>query len=61
MYGFQVHLEVIRDGKPVMEWRDVHPANGEPYRYATRGEAEGMARMCYGNDPSVVRVIEFAE
>jgi hypothetical protein len=57
-YRFQVLLETRVNGVPVKEWKDVHPTGGQPYEYDTRREAEDMARMCYGNDPSIVRVRE---
>jgi hypothetical protein len=59
-YRFQVHLDVGRINE---RWEYVHP-NGrqnEPYTYVTRREAEDMARMCYGNDPSLVRVVEIED
>jgi hypothetical protein len=54
-YRFQVRLDV---GKKTERWEDVHPVGGAPYQYATRAEAENMARICYGNDPAIVRVRE---
>lgn len=57
-YRFQVHLDV---GQKTDRWSDVHPTGGTPYEYTTRKEAEDMARICYGNDPAIVRVIEINE
>lgn len=55
MFRFQVAIE-NRDG--TKEWKDVHPVGGAPYEYSTRQQAQDMARLCYGNDPAIVRVIE---
>jgi hypothetical protein len=54
-YRFQV---LLHKGTKDERWADVHPTGGAPYEYLTQQEAEDMARMCYGNDDSVVRVIE---
>jgi len=61
-YGLQVKVNIA--GK--FEWRDIRPSNdprfrsveSEPYRFADRGEAERMARICYGGDPDIVRIVE---
>lgn len=55
MFGLQVYVGVA-PGK--FEWRDVRPKDGEPYRYATREEADRMASLCYDADPSIVRVVQ---
>lgn len=58
-YGFDVFAFVgKKNGKDIYEWKAVHPTGGQPYRYDTREEAERMARICYGSDPSIVRVTE---
>lgn len=58
-YGFQVLVtELNSEGHKVYVWKDVHPTGGQSYRYASRAEAEKMARICYGGDPSLVRVVE---
>jgi len=54
-YRFQVCL---KQGTEDERWEDVHPVGGKPYEYATRRAAEDMARMCYGDDPEIVRVVE---
>ena len=56
-YRFQVYIETDQRLKK-MEWKDVHPTGGQPYEYDTKEEAERMAYICYGNDPSIVRVVE---
>lgn len=28
-------------------WKSVHPTNGKPYQYNTKGEAQRMLDMCY--------------
>ena len=55
MFRFQVCLD---KGTKTERWEDVHPQGGKPYEYATRREAEDMARMCYGTDRALVRVVE---
>jgi hypothetical protein len=55
MFRFQVHLDA---GKPTDRWEDVRPTGGQPYEYPTREEAEKNAYICYGKDPSIVRVVE---
>lgn len=56
-YRFQVCLD---KGKKSERWEDVHPAGkpDQPYEYETRDEAERMARICYGDDASIVRIRE---
>ena len=54
-YRFQVCLD---KGEKTERWSDVHPVGGKPYEYNTRKEAENMARICYGLDPGICRVIE---
>lgn len=54
-FRFQVLLD---KGMITERWADVRPAGGKPYEYDTRAEAENMARVCYGNDPAIVRVSE---
>jgi hypothetical protein len=56
-YRFQVCLDKGTDKE---RWADVHPAGkpDQPYTYDTRQEAEDMARICYGIDPSGSRVRE---
>lgn len=54
-YRFQVCLD---KGTKNERWSDVRPAGGAPYEYATRREAEDMARICYGTDHTLVRVVE---
>ena len=58
-YRFQVLIE-SNTIPPRKEWKDVHPTGGKPYEYDTNREAEHMAYICYGNDPSIVRVVEVA-
>jgi hypothetical protein len=55
MYRFQVCLA---KGTKDERWEDVHPKGGPAYEYVTREGAEDMARICYGTDPSLVRVVE---
>lgn len=55
VYRFQVCLD---KGKPTERWEDVYPVGGEPYEYATYKEAADMARLCYGMDATIVRVVE---
>lgn len=58
-YGIEVRVFVRKEqGADIYEWRDMRPTGGKPYRYATRREAENMAYICYGNDPSICRVVE---
>lgn len=61
-YRFQVCLNKGTDKE---RWSTVCPTfNGKvglPYEYNTYDEAKDMARMCYGNDPSLVRVVEVPE
>ena len=54
-YEFQVCLDRGTDKE---RWHSVRPSSGQPYQYDTRDEAEQMARICYGTDPSIVRVVE---
>ena len=54
-YRFQVCLD---KGTKHERWSDVRPTGGPPYEYATKEEAEDMARICYGRDPTIVRVYE---
>ena len=55
MYRLQVK---VRTRPNEYEWHDVYPTGGKPYEYDTRKEAEDMARICYGSDPAIVRVVE---
>jgi hypothetical protein len=59
MFGFQVKVNVMKEGKPDYEWQWVQPTGGQPYAYETADEAEYMRRICYGNDFNVSRVQEF--
>jgi hypothetical protein len=54
-YRFQVCLD---KGMKTERWADVHPAGkpDQPYEYETLAQAEDMARICYGNDHSIVRI-----
>ena len=54
-YRFQVCLD---KGTKTERWADVHPVGGKPYEYATRKEADNAAYVCYGNDHTIVRVVE---
>jgi hypothetical protein len=57
-YRFQVRVCVNTTTKE-HKWKDVHPNNEQqPYEYETRAEAEKMAYICYGNDPTIVRVVK---
>jgi len=52
-YRFEVCID---KGTERERWADVRPSGGEPYEYPTHEEAERMANLCYGRDPSIVRV-----
>ncbi len=57
-YRFQVRVLIDARTKE-HAWKDVHASGAPtPYEYTTRAEAERMAYICYGNDPTIVRVVE---
>jgi hypothetical protein len=57
-YRFQVCLD---KGTKNERWEYVHPVGGPPYEYDSKVEAERMARICYGDNPSDVRTVTMVE
>lgn len=56
-------LEVFVNGpKGIQEWTRLRPSGSKvPYEWDNRAIAERYAKMSYGNDPRIVRVVEIQE